>query len=132
VVNIILGAGYTMGAGAYITAEGKTGFYFRAGIGVGLDVSAGGELGSSKNRAAFGGDSEGVCGGVGPANGCVSSNSSGKTVSGGAAAGPTEVIVSGHTEKTYTFTTKPKNPPRVSPEATDCSRPHPYNHVCNR
>jgi hypothetical protein len=106
-VNGIFGHGFVLGAGYYTTGKAD-GLYLQYGWGVGLDLSAGGVGGKSDNLSAFEGHSEGGCAGVAAGNGCVTSNASGTTKSGGLAVGPSEVTVSGHAEISNTKITTPR------------------------
>jgi hypothetical protein len=106
-VNFIAGAGWTLGVGRYQSDQGN-GWYFRFGAGTGFDLSVGTEGGASDNLDAFSGDGEGYCVGVSAANGCHGSNKAGSTTSGGGALGPSELLVSGHAEKTATVISMPK------------------------
>jgi hypothetical protein len=109
VVNLIFGAGPTLAVGRYENANGQ-GSYFRLGFGVGFDVSGGSEGGASTSLGAFSGYGEAICGGASIVNGCVGGNASGTTLSGGGALGPSEVVVSGHTEVTQTWVSSPTKP----------------------
>jgi uncharacterized protein RhaS with RHS repeats len=114
-VNAVFGTGVVAGAGVYTTSEGF-GTYAKLGFGVGLDVSIGGEVGTSESLAKFSGPGEAGCGGAFVANGCAG-NSPGEpdaaTKSGGLAAGPTEALsVSGHAERTHTWVSAPVAAPK--------------------
>ena len=110
VVNLIVGAGPTIGFGTYTNAQG-VGTYLRLGLGVGLDVGAGGEHGGATSEAAFAGGGEALCGGAVFNGLCVGGNANGMTISGGPSAGPTEFFVNGHSEVTQTWVSRPSRGP---------------------
>jgi hypothetical protein len=130
-LNAIVGAGFTLSFGTYSNDQGG-GRYLKVGLGVGLDVSAGNEAGASPSLAAFRGGSEAVCGGVWVLNGCAGHNQGGTTVSAGGAVGPTEILLSGHSELSNTFVSKAVPLPQGGRNPFDCGQPQPSNSVCNR
>lgn len=127
-LNLVVLGGVTIAAGHYINGEGE-GNYLRVGLGAGLSGGVNLEAGESDNRAAFRKGSHETCASIGPAGGCSSTNSGGKTTSGsGSFAG---LPVGYHKGPTYSFVSKPSRTV-VSPDNFDCGKPHPQNHVCNR
>lgn len=127
--NLIFGAGIVIGVGEWHDDHSR-GTYVKVALGVGYDISAGGEVGASDSYDAFHGQGEAICGGATVFNGCMGGNSAGSTSSGGVAYGPSEIVASGHTETGWTFTPTEEPIPAavvtpVAPDATAVSPQRP-------